>query len=211
MKLTVLGPTGGTGEQIIRQALAAGHAVTAVARRPEAVTVSHPRLRVCPGDVLDPAWPAAGIAGADAVLSALGARVGRGPTTVYSAGTAAALAAMDTAGVRRFIGVTAVPAGPEAGKSALDRHVVHPLLRQFFGGGYDDMRRMEHLLAASQSDWTVFRPPRLTNKPLTGRYRTAVDAPLARARTVSRADLAAAMLAAIDDRALLRKAVTIAA
>src|SRR5215210_8282534 len=136
MKLTVFGPTGSTGEQIVRQALAAGHEVTAVARRPDAVAPTDPRLRVVPGDVLDPASLRDGVVGADAVLSALGSRQMKRPTTVYSAGMAAVLAAMRDADVRRFVGVTAVPVGPDDQKSALDRYLVHPLLQRFFGGGY---------------------------------------------------------------------------
>lgn len=212
MKLTVFGPTGATGEQVLRRALAAGHDVTAVARRPHAVAVIDTQLRVVHGDVLNSASSLRdSVVGADAVLSALGGRAMNRPTTVYSAGTAAVLAAMRNTGVRRFVGITATPAGPDHQKSALDRHLVHPLLHRFFGGDYDDMRRMEDLLAASDREWTVFRPPRLTNRPSTGRYRTAVDAPLPRARTVSRADLAAAMLVAAQDATLVHRAVTIAA
>ncbi|HEV8045290.1 MAG TPA: NAD(P)H-binding protein [Rubrobacter sp.] len=195
----------------VREALAAGHEVTAVARRPDAVAPTDPRLRVVPGDVLDPASLRDGVVGADAVLSALGSRRMNRPTTVYSAGTAEVLAAMRDADVRRFVGVTAAPVGPDDHKSALDRYLVHPLLHRFFGGGYDDMRRMEDLLAASDRDWTVFRPPRLTNGASTGRYRTAVDGPLPRVWSVSRADLAAAMLAAAQDPALVEHAVAIAA
>jgi putative NADH-flavin reductase len=211
MKLTVFGPTGGTGEQIIRLALAAGHEVTAVARRPDAVALTHQSLRIVPGDVLDPDWPGKGIDGADAVLSALGTHNLRQPTTVYSAGTAAVLKAMAAAGVRRFIAISATPAGPDDAKTEFDRRVAHPIVSLFFGGGYADMRRMEHLVAESQAEWTIFRPPRLTNGPLTGSYRTAVGTPLPRARQVARADLAAAMLAATGDPALIRHAVTIAA
>jgi len=108
------------------------------------------------------------------------------------------------------IGVTAAPVAPQAHKSPLERRIVHPLLQLFLGGQYDDMRRMEKLLAASDVDWTVFRPPRLTNAAATERYRTAVDAPLPHNRTVSRADLAAAMLAAAHDPTLVGH-VTIAA
>ena len=64
MKLTVFGPTGSTGEQIVRQALASGHEVTAVARRPEAVSLTDPQLRVVYGDVLDPVALHDGIVGA---------------------------------------------------------------------------------------------------------------------------------------------------
>ncbi len=210
MKVTVLGPTGATGEQIVRQALAAGYDVTAVARRAEAVAITDPKLRAVSGNVLDSASLLDAIVGADAVLSGLGSREMNRPTTVYSEGVVAVITAMHEAGVRRFIGVTAVPVAPDEQKSPLSRYVVHPLLHQFFSGAYDDMRRMERLLAASDVDWTVFRPPRLTHAAATRRYRTAVDASLPRAFTVSRADLAAAIVGAIQDRALFRHAVTIA-
>ncbi|MDQ2881166.1 MAG: NAD(P)H-binding protein [Actinomycetota bacterium] len=211
MKMTVLGATGATGEQILRRGLAAGHEVTAVARRPEVVRESHPRLRVVAGDVLQPASLPAAIAGTEVVLSALGSRAMREPTTVYSAGTAAVLAAMREAGVQRFIGITAAPLGPKDQHGALERYLVNPVLWWFFGAQYADMRAMEELVAASDRDWTVFRPPRLTHTAATGQYRLAMDAPLPRARIVSRADLAAAMVAAAQDPTLVGHAVSIAA
>lgn len=211
MKLTVFGATGATGEQIVRHGLAAGHEVTAVVRHPDAMRVADQRLRVIVGDVLQPASLPAGIAEAGAVLSALGSRTMRRPTTVYSAGTAAVLGAMREAGVRRFIGITAAPVGPRVQQSPLDRYLLHPLLWWAFGAVYEDMRRMETLVADSGRDWTVFRPPRLTNAGPTGRYRLAVDAPLSRAWTISRADLAAAMLAAVPDSTMVGHAVSIAA
>ncbi len=89
MKLTVFGATGGTGTHLVTQALAAGHHVTAAARHPEAVTTSHPGLTVIQAGLLEPASLEDAIGGADAVLSALGTRAMRHPTTVYSQGTAA--------------------------------------------------------------------------------------------------------------------------
>lgn len=210
MRLTVFGSTGRTGAQLVQAALAAGHEVTAVARRTDAVAVTHSRLRVVPGDVLHAGSLTDAVAGADAVCSALGSRAPRRPTTLYSAGVGAILAAMVETEVRRLVVITAVPAEPAELKSALDRTLLHPLLHLFFGGGYDDMARMESLLAQSDRDWTVLRPPRLTNRAATGRYRTAVDAKLPRAGTLSRADLAAAMLDAANDPALIGHAVNIA-
>jgi putative NADH-flavin reductase len=208
MKLTLLGANGGTGQQVARQAIGAGHDVTAIVRRPDAIPDSSPQLRVVRGDLLDPQWTGAGIDGADAVLSAIGPS-SRGPTTLYSAGTAAVLKAMDDAGIRRILVVSAAPVGPDDEWSGIDK-VVRRVLWQFFRGPYEDMRRMEQILAASDTDWTVFRPPRLTNGPLTGHARTAVGKPLPGGRMVSRADLAAAMLAAINDPATVRQAVAIA-
>lgn len=210
MKLTVFGPTGGTGNLIVRQALAANHHVTAVARHPETIGITHPNLSVIEADVLDPAWQATGLDGSGAVLSALGTRAMGKPTTVYSQGTAAVIAVMVRNAVTRFVGISAIPLTPDSEKSALERRIVHPLLHRFFGGGYDDMRRMERLLADSQIAWTVFRPARLTNGPKTGRYRTARDRSLRHAWSISRADLASAMLAAVNDTTLYRRAVAIA-
>lgn len=210
MNLTVFGPTGGTGSHLLIQALEAGHHVKAVARRPETVALSHERLEVIKGDVFDPPSLAGGISGADAVLSAIGSHNLKEPTTVYSAGTSAIVAAMKEAGVTRFVGVSATPVEPDSQKAFLERYFIHPLLYRFFGGGYDDMRKMETLLASSMCDWTVFRPPRLTDGEVTHKYRTAVDRPLARAWNLRRADLAAAMLASIDDTAVTHCAVTIA-
>jgi putative NADH-flavin reductase len=99
MKLTMFGATGATGEQIVRAGLAAGHEVTAVVRHPDAMRVADPGLRVLNGHVLQPESLPPGVAGAGAVLSVLGARAMRRPTTVYSAGTAAVLGAMREAGV----------------------------------------------------------------------------------------------------------------
>jgi putative NADH-flavin reductase len=208
MKLTILGATGGTGQQLVHQAITAGHEVTAIVRRPDAITESSPQLRVIRGDLLDPEWTGEGIEGADAVLSAIGA-TSRGPTTLYSTGTTAVLKAMDGAGVGRILVVTADPAGPAKDRVG-EAKIIHPILWQFFGGSYEDMRRMEKLLAASDTDWTVFRPPRLTNGPVTGKARTAVGKFLPHGRLVSRADVAAAMLAAINDPATVRQAVAIA-
>lgn len=210
MNLTVLGATGPTGAEVVRQAIGAGHETTALARHPAAMAQTDPRLRVVRGDATNGADVHGAIAGSDAVLSALGSREMSQPTTIYSASAAAVSEAMRATGARRFIAVSAVPVISERLKTPLNRYVLDPLLHRFFGGGYDDMRRMEAVLAASDLDWTVFRPPYLTNAAARGRFRTALDGSLPRAFSISRADLAAAMLAAIDDRTLVRHAVTIA-
>lgn len=211
MRLAIFGATGGTGEQVVRQALAAGHQVTAFARRPDALRTVFPQLHIVQGDIDDCHAVHQAVADTDGVLSALGSRTMKAATTVYSTGTTTILTAMQKAGTRRFVGVSAAPVAPATHTSLVERHVVHPLLHRSYGGGYNDMRRMEDLLAASECDWTVFRPPRLTDKPAIGHYRTAVDGPLARAWSLSRGDLATAMLAAAHDTTLAGHTVTIAA
>lgn len=224
MNITIFGGTGPTGRELIRLALADGHVVTAVARNPAALADLQTRseapsrpgpgnaaLTVRSGDVLEPDTLAGSVDGADAVLSALGSRTGRAPTTVYSAGTGHILNAMRAAGVRRLVALTATPIGPRAEHSAFERLLGRGLYLAF-GGGYDDMARMEDMLRtrAGDMDWTVIRPPRLTDKPATGRYRSAVDSRLGGAWTITRADLARAMLAVLDDPATVCAAVRVA-
>ncbi len=74
MKLLIFGATGGTGRQLVDQALAQGHEVTAFARNPENVTAKHDHLKVVQGNVMDATSVETAVAGHDAVLSALGNR-----------------------------------------------------------------------------------------------------------------------------------------
>lgn len=211
MRLMVFGSTGGTGRLLVEQALARGHEVTTVARRPEAVEVVDPHLSVVAGDVrAAETWIDALHAG-DVVLSALGVGSGRHPERLYSEGVASIVAAMHERGCRRLLALSAAPVAPEVEKTRIDRRLLHPIIGRVFGEVYADMARMEALLAGSDLEWTAFRPPRLTDGRATGRYRTAVGEPLGRARSISRADLATAMLAAIDDRAFFRRSVAVAA
>lgn len=212
MKIVVFGATGGTGMHIVRQALAQGHDVVAVVRRPDAITGEFgPQVDVRKGDVLDPASLEGAFENADAVLSALGARVGRRPTRLYSEGMRNIRAHMAAAGIRRVIAISSAPLSKPSEKRPIDRLVAHPLMRFLFKGSFEDVRRMEEELAtAGNVDWTVFRPPRLLDGPQTGRYRMSIGKALRVASSVRRADLAAAMLAAIDDPATMNNVVSIA-
>jgi uncharacterized protein YbjT (DUF2867 family) len=206
MRIVIFGATGGTGRELVRQAAAAGYTVAAVARHPETLAAPGAGAEFVAADVTDRASVASVVRGADAVLSALGTRKLNEATTVYSAGVTNILAAMRDSGVRRFIAISAVPVGAPHG---LAEHVIFPILYRFFGAAYEDMKRMEAILAASDCEWTVLRPTQLVDRPATGRYRTAIDAPLRAAWRITRADLAAAMLASIDDAALVGHVVTI--
>jgi putative NADH-flavin reductase len=208
--ITVFGATGGTGREVVRLALDRGHDVTAVARRPEQLDIASERLVVRPGDVLEYDSLPPALAGADAVLSTLGSAAGRAATTVYSTGVANILKAMQEAEVRRFVGVSAAPVVPREASGRFERTILFPILHRFFGGAYDDMRRMEDVLGASTVDWTVLRPPMLTDKPARRHYRTALGENVRRGRSITRADLAAAMLDALDDTSAFRAAVGVA-
>ena len=208
MKLTVFAATGGIGRQLLDQALAAGHDITAVVRNPAMLPAE---VRAVTAD-LTTAGPAAlepAVAGADAVLSGLGPR-SRADAGVASHGTLAIVEAMRATGVRRVVAVSAAPVATVAspgrpdpprydpGDGLVTRRVLMPLLLATLREVYRDLALMEDALRDSTLDWTVVRPPRLTDGPLTGTYRTALGRNLRGGLLVSRADVAHPMLATLD-------------
>ena len=214
MRLTIFGATGGTGTHLAEQALAAGYEVTAVVRDPARLTV-HPsppatdlRLRVISADPMDPAAIIPAMAGTDAVLTAIGPR-GTGATTVSQDSVRSIIAAMQKTGARRLLTVSGSIVADE-GESPYLRLIKPVVRRTFLRHVCADMRGAEAEIEATDLDWTIMRPPRLTAGPVTGRYRTSIAGGLPRSLTVSRADLAACMLAAIADPATVRKHVAVA-
>ncbi|MFI7383216.1 NAD(P)-dependent oxidoreductase [Streptomyces sp. NPDC049813] len=209
MKLTVFGATGGIGQEIVRQALAAGHQVTAVVRDPARFTVTGAGLEVFRGDLMDPGSLRPAVAGRDAVLSGLGARK-RADAGIATRLTRSVLEAMETEGVRRLVVVSAAPVGPQPADQPLRDRAVMKVVDALLKGIYVDLTAMEAALAASATDWTSVRPPRLQDKPLTGSYRTVVGGFPRSGRFISRADVAHAMLAAVEDPATVKQGVGVA-
>jgi uncharacterized protein YbjT (DUF2867 family) len=210
VRLTVFGATGRIGGEVIRQALATGHGVTAVVRDPGRLTVRDPRLEVLTVAGLadpDPLGPA--VAGRDAVLSGVGPRR-RSDTRVASESTRGILGAMAAHGVRRLVAVSAAPVGPApADDGWLDRRVLRPFITRLLREVYADLAVMEREIRDSGVDWTVIWPPRLTDGPV-GAYRTAIGANVPHGRTISRAEVADLMLAALNDPATVGQPVGIA-
>lgn len=213
MKLTIFGAAGGIGAEVVRQALDAGYEVTAVARHPEQIALRHERLEVVCGDALDPASVEAVINGSDAVVSCLGVTgtaAREKPVTLFSASMRNILQAMRKDGVRRLLCISANPLTVGNGDVLFDRVVLKPIVRAIFKATYADVARMEDEVRASDLDWTIMRPPRLTNRPRTDHYRVAFNRNLPRGRFISRADLASAMLKELGDPASSHAAVTVA-
>ncbi|WP_335934547.1 NAD(P)-dependent oxidoreductase [Streptomyces sp. PTD5-9] len=210
MRITVFGATGGVGRELVRQSAAAGHEVTAVVRDPARLTVRLPGVSVRAVARLDDPEPLRElVAGRDAVLSGLGAR-GRRPDGVTERLTRSVLRAMEAAGTRRLVVVSAAPLGPRPADEPLVDRLVHRVVSAVLGEVYADLRRMEAALAESALDWTSVRPPKLTHGPLTGRYRTVIGGTPPRGRTLSRADTAHAMLSLVDEPDAVRQGVGVA-
>jgi putative NADH-flavin reductase len=223
MKLTIFGATGGIGGQLHEQAVAAGYEVTAVVRDPSKLAPSRNGVRVVSADLAapEPGVLESAVAGADAVLSGVGPR----PMTkagVAEHGTQAIVRAMQATGVRRILVVSAAPIStvPSPGRPNPQRHdpgegfvmrnLLTPFAKTVMRERYADLALMEDALRASDLDWTIFRPPRRTNGPLTGTYRTALGQNLRGGALISRADVAHEMLAAVGQPATIRQEVGIA-
>lgn len=189
MRVTVFGPTGGTGRAAIAQALDAGDKVTVLARDPAALAEFGDRIDVVAGDVLDPAAVVRAVEGTEVVVSALGIGMHRHATTVYSQGTANIVEAMRTEGSRRLLVVSTASLEFPAPRRFAE-WAVAKLLHRILAKPYADMALMERSVRGSDLDWTLVRAARLTNGPVTGRYRTAVDAKLPGGWSISRADIA---------------------
>ena len=220
MKLTIFAASGGIGRHLVGQALAAGHDVTAVARNPASLPAG---VRAVRADLAttQPAALVTAVGGTDAVLSALGPR-SKADYGIATTGTRAIVGAMEAAGVRRLVVVSAAPVGTiasarrprppkhDSGDGFVMRHLLSPLITAALRDLYVDLALMEDTLAESGLDWTAVRPPRLTNGAETGAYRTAYGRNLRRGLTVSRADVAHLMLAALGQPETIGQTIGIA-
>jgi len=205
MRLFILGATGGTGRQLIDQALARGHQVTAFVRSPEKLEARREGLRVHQGDPREAVALTAALGGHDAVLSALGPPEleppGFGRSTILPDSARSTVSAMQSSGIRRLLIVSAAILFEDLGLlAALLRRT---LLRNVVVGSGE----MERMVTASDLDWTIVRPPRLTNGPLTRRYHVADNRFPPGKQTLSRADVAHFLLDELAQDAHLRQIV----
>jgi len=189
MKLTLFGASGRTGLQVLEQGLAAGHEVRAVVRGRTAFPDERDGLEVVVADVMDPDAIVEAVRDRDAVISAIGTRAGRAPTTVCTDSSRSIVDAMHTAGAKRLVVVSGT--GPfTEGEGVAMRYLIKPIGQLFLRHVFADFVGMEAVVRASGLDWTIVRPPQLTDKPYTGHYRTRRDANMHGNFSVSRADVA---------------------
>ncbi len=200
MNIIIFGAAGGIGCQVMQQAVAGGHTVTAVVRHPEKITLRHEHLQVIRGDVLDYGSISQLVAGKDAVISAIGVNDNK-PTILYSQGLTNIIRAMQASNVRRLFCVSA--SGLEPGPLWM-RLIANQVLWRVFKESYSDLVRMETVVKNSGLDWTIVRPPRLTDGARTGQYDTAVNQHLTHGWRISRADVADHILRELNNPATYR-------
>ncbi|MDH4037853.1 MAG: SDR family oxidoreductase [Candidatus Krumholzibacteria bacterium] len=206
MRILIVGANGGTGRELVKQALERGHHVTALARSPAKVKLTHDHLTVAKGDVMDPASLAAAVRGQDAVVCALGHKRWLGPSKILSQGTRNLVDAMNAAGVKRLVVETALGVGDSTGRLGVYYTLFTiPFILPFY---WYDKGRQERVVRESGLDWVIVRPGQLTNGrkrgvyqhgPRVGNYLWSVS--------ISRADTADFMLNQLSETPYLRTAV----
>ena len=202
MKLVVLGATGGTGLEIVRQATDHGHSVTAFVRSPDRLKALRDRITIKQGDLLNSSDLEQAVKGHDAVLSAFGPRApgSKADADLLQRFAVALTRAMLRAGIRRVV--------VESVAFLFKNSIIPPayvLGRLFFPSIVRDASAMEEVLEKSGLDWTIARPPRLTDKPYTGRYRVREGGLPAFGFVISRADVAHFMINTVESGSLIGK------
>lgn len=204
MRVAVLGATGATGRRVVDELVRRGHEVSALTRAQQS---AGPPVRWVVGDARDAAAVGELVAGANAVVSALGPR--KGDSTLHREVAPLVVAAMQQHGVRRFVGVSGAGiAVPGDRKSARDR-VISTLVRRLGGEAVRDKAVEHELWAATDLDWTLVRPPRLVDGPATGEVEHAASRS-PRRTSLTRADLAAFVVDLVERPAYLRQAPLVA-
>ena len=209
-RIIVFGATGASGKEVVKQALASGHTVTAIARNPAAFTLQHPNLMISKGDVMQQETFEKEIAGKGAVISCLGTGTSLKPTTLYSAGIENIISAMNKGGVNRLICISAGALETNKEMGFFICAFLKLVLQKILKNPYADMRLMEKLVEKSNLDWTIIRPARLTNKPPEKKYRIALHSHIRKPWSIARADLANFMLGAIENNETIKAKVEIA-
>jgi len=200
MKLFVVGATGRTGEEIVQQALARGHQVTSFVRSPETVTLRPERLSVLKGNVTDESQLSEAIRNHDAVVSVLGPREVFKPSSLLHDSALATTRAMQHSGVRRLVVLSAAAHFP-----GIPNRIVSFILRNHMR----DSLAMEKVVQDSGLDWTIARPPRLTQDQY-ATYRSREGAAPKMGFSVSRKAVAAFMLDVIEQKKHSQKIIGIA-
>ncbi|HEX8612406.1 MAG TPA: NAD(P)H-binding protein [Telluria sp.] len=187
MKLAIFGATGSTGRHLVEQALQAGHQVRALVRT-SGILAAHPALETITGTLAQADLVGATVLGADAVISVIGARKGEA-TPICTDAMRAIVPAMGTARTRRLVALSAYGASETRHASWFIRFV-----RMVIAAKMRDKDGMEAVVRASALDWTLVRPPMLTDGPRSGAWRAGTALVPGMGARLSRADLAAFLL-----------------
>lgn len=214
MKIAVLGATGPSGLQTVLEALERGFSVVALVRNPDKLTVKDNNLQVCKVDIFKEEELAPHFKDSDAVVSCLGGQAslfGWTPSTLYTDSMKSIVGAMRRSGVKRLIAVSAWGTAATDGEPFIIRWILRPLI---IGNLLHNMGEMEDYLNKECQDinYTVVRPPGLTDQPSTGQPVIAENGRQFldnSATQISRRDVAKYMLDIIKETSVYKACVAI--
>jgi len=201
-RIIIFGATGGTGKELIKQALVNGNKVTAFARTPEKLELSHKNLKTIKGDVLkyDDVFNA--VDKQDVVFCNLGMPASD-KSTLRKDGTTNIVKAMNEKGIKRFICQTSLGFGDS--KAVLPWHMKYLIVPFILKNAFKDHELQESVIVNSDLDWTIVRPGNMTNGKLTKIYKHGFEPNEKIKLKVSRADVAHFMLSQIENNQNIHK------
>ena len=206
MNILLLGATGPTGRQVLDLALKSGAAITALARRPEALDDLKGRITVIAGDATSPDNVAKAMHGRDAVISALGTRKSLRANGLFTRAAEAVVQAARQTGVTRLVWLSSFGVGDTFRDATLAQKIMYrTLLRDL----YRNKEASERIIRESGLDWTIVYPTELYDGPATGNYRVADRIPMKGYPRISRADVADFICKAVRDDAWIRRSAVI--
>jgi putative NADH-flavin reductase len=204
MKVLVFGASGGTGRELLKQALDKDMEVTAFVRDATKVEdIRHPNFAVESGNVLNVKDVNRAVAGHDAVLYTVGAGPKR--TTIREQGTRIVIEAMQAAHVKRLVCLSSFGVGDSrTDLSFFTRYIVVGI---FLRHAFEDHERQEAVVKTCALDWTLVRPPHLKDGARTGTYQHGLTLAYGNIEGwISRGDLADFMLKQLEDDRYIRQA-----
>jgi len=202
MKILILGSTGRTGQELVKQSLDQNHDVTALARDPDKLNLKHERLTVIKGNVLDRNLVMKIAEEKDGVLSALGTGKSLNSEDLISNTLDILIPAMNEKNVKRLIFLSAFGVGKTFEQASLIQKIA---FRLFLKNIYADKSKGDEKVMNSNLDWTLVFPVLLTDKPASVKYKVGENLSMKGMPKISRADVAHFMVRQLTDNTYLRK------
>jgi len=207
MNILIFGASGNTGYELVRQALNQGHKVTAFVRSPDKLKISNENLTVIRGDVKDYSSVENAIKNQDAVISALGVSKPLKKDPVVVEGIKNIIKAMEQMNVKRFIYLSFVAVGESRNNAGF---ILKNIVSRIVHNEIEDHEEKESIIKSSSLEWTIVKPPKLSNGKQKGKYRSGENIKAGSILPMmSRTDVADFMLTQLSDRTFLHKAVSV--
>ena len=207
MQVTAFGASGKIGGLVVDDLLTRGHGVTAYVRDPGKLNINHPNLITVVGELSDADRIRQAVRGADAVISALGPSLKRGAKgSPVTQGTQNIVAAMNLEGVRRYIGLATPSVADARDRPTVKAKVLPVMAKLAFPNALEEITGMTRAVTDSDLDWTIARITNPTDKPSTGTLRVGYLGRDKVGSAMSRVDIAAFLIAQLDDTSYLRAA-----